>query len=428
MSESLSSPIHPANSNPNAATPVTCIGIDWADQQHEYALCLPNGKNRRGIFEQDPTAIGDLLGRIQKQAGTPTILMALETTNGPLINALREHSDITIYPINPAALAKYREAFAHGGGKNDKVDAALILQYLMHYRERMKPLQQDSPQTRLLAALTRDRRQFVEQRVDLSQRLIDLLKAYFPAVLNMKAAKPYAEFLLKLIAKYPTLTAVRKAGKARIRKLFYGLGTTARIEKRIEALFSAKPLTTDDTILKTSARKAQWLAQQLLLLNQAVRNYDGQIRQAVAQHPLRSVVDTLPCGMTSRARIIAAMGDDKTRYASATDFTAAVGIAPLTTQSGKSRYVSSRWATSKFLRQTFHEFAGVTIKRCPWSKAFYDNQIAKGKTSRMAKRALAYKWIRIIYRCWQTDTAYDQQKYLEQLFKTGSPLAKKLVA
>jgi transposase len=208
--------------------------------------------------------------------------------------------------------------------------------------------------------------------------------------------------------------------------LFYGLGTTARIEKRIEALFDSRPLTTDQIVLNTSATKAQWLAQQLLVLNQAVRNYDLQIRQALAQHAHRAVVDTLPCGVISRARIIAALGDDKSRYASATDFTAAVGIAPLTTQSGKSRYVSSRWATSKFLRQTFHEFAGVTIKRCPWSQAFYDSQIAKGKTSRTAKRALAYKWIRIIYRCWQTDKPYDQQQYLQRLIKTQSPLAKKL--
>jgi transposase len=224
------------------------------------------------------------------------------------------------------------------------------------------------------------------------------------------------------------LAAVHKAGKTRIRKLFYGLGSTERIEARIDALFNAKPLTTDEIVLSTSARKAQCLAQQLLLLNQAVRKYDWEIRQALDKHALRSVVNTLPCGATSRARIIAALGDDKSRYASATDFPAAVGIAPITTQSGKSRYVSSRWATSKFLRQTFHEFAGVTIERCPWSKAFYESQIAKGKTSRMAKRALAYKWIRIIYRCWQTETPYDQQHYLRQLSKTGSPLAKKLVA
>lgn len=407
---------------------IILVGIDWADSQHEFVLTGPDGKRHRGSFDQEPGAIADFLQQWRKQFTLQPIAIAIETSNGPLINALLEHDEVIIYPVNPAALASYREAFAHGGGKNDQVDAALILQYLTHYRGQLKPLRQDSPQTRLLNALVRDRRLAVEQRVDLALQLKSLLKAYFPAVLRMKAAKPYAEFLLRLIAKYPTLAAVKKTGKVRIRKLFYGLGSTARIEERIESLFTAQPLTTDEVVLNTSSRKAQLLARQLLLLNQAIRDYDREIRLALSQHQLQAVFESLPCGVTSKARIIAALGDDKQRYQSATELTTAVGIAPITTQSGKSRYVSSRWATSKFLRQTFHEFAGVTIKRCPWSKVFYESQIADGKTARMAKRALAYKWIRIIYRCWQADAPYDQEKYLQRLIKTRSPLAKKMAA
>ncbi len=422
----MSEPLPRDNVSNTNNQPVILVGIDWADCEHEFVMTGPDGERHRGSFDQEPTAIADFLQQWRKQFTLQAIAIAVETNNGPLINALLEHDDVTIYPVNPAALASYREAFAHGGGKNDQVDAALILQYLTHYRSQLKPLQQDSPETRLLAALVRDRRQVVEQRVDLSLQLKSLLKAYFPALLSMKAAKPYAEFLLRLIAKYPTLAATKKAGKARVRKLFYGLGSTARIEERIEAVFTAQPLTTDEVVLNTSSRKAQLIARQLLLLNQAIREYDREIRKALSQHPQASVVQTLPCGHTSKARIIAALGDDKQRYRSATELTSAVGIAPITTPSGKSRYVSSRWATSKFLRQTFHELAVVTIKRCPWSKAFYDSQIAKGNTSRMAKRALAYKWIRIIYRCWQTGTPYDQQKYLQRLIQTQSPLSKKL--
>jgi len=428
MSQIVSDQVQPEREEPRHDQPAILVGIDWSDSQHEFVLAGPDGKQYRGAFDQDPTAITSFLTFWKKRMGIDQMAIALETNNGPLVNALLEHDNVAIYPVNPAALASYREAFAHGGGKNDQVDAALILQYLTHYQSHLMALHQDQMETRWLRALVRDRRQVVEQRVDLSLQLKSLLKTYFPAVLHMKAAKPYAEFLLQLIAKYPTLAAINNAGKGRVRKLFYGMGSTARIEERIEVLFKAQPLTTDEVVLNTASRKAQLLATQLLLLNQAIRDYDQEIRQALGQHPLSSVVESLPCGVTSKARIIAALGDDKRRYKSATDFTAAVGIAPITTQSGKSRYVSSRWATSKFLRQTFHEFAGVTIKRCPWSKAFYESQIAKGKTSRMAKRALAYKWIRIIYRCWQTDTPYDEQKYLQQLIKTQSPLAKKLAA
>jgi hypothetical protein len=37
-------------------------------------------------------------------------------------------------------------------------------------------------------------------------------------------------------------------------------------------------------------------------------------------------------------------------------------------------------------------------------------------------RALAFKWIRILYRCWQTRTPYDETTYLNALKRRGSPL------
>ncbi|MBZ5625437.1 MAG: hypothetical protein LAQ69_43090, partial [Acidobacteriia bacterium] len=37
-------------------------------------------------------------------------------------------------------------------------------------------------------------------------------------------------------------------------------------------------------------------------------------------------------------------------------------------------------------------------------------------------RALAYKWIRIIFRCWKDNKPYDEQTYLQSLHKRNSPL------
>jgi len=134
----------------------------------------------------------------------------------------------------------------------------------------------------------------------------------------------------------------------------------------------------------------------------------------------------IPCGDNSRVRLIAAMGDDRNRYGSAGELASASGIAPLTTQSGKQRYVSSRWACTKSMKQAFHEFAGITITRSRWAKAYYDDQITKGKSAQMAKRALAFKWIRILYSCWKERTPYDEAKYIQRLIETNSPLAERL--
>lgn len=115
-----------------------------------------------------------------------------------------------------------------------------------------------------------------------------------------------------------------------------------------------------------------------------------------------------------------------TRFANAECLQAAAGIAPITTQSGKSRVVSARWSASKFIRQTFHEYAGLSIGKCEWANAYYQNQIAKGKSAQSAKRALAYKWIRIIFRLWQSTTGYSDSRYTERLAITGSPFAKSI--
>ena len=98
------------------------------------------------------------------------------------------------------------------------------------------------------------------------------------------------------------------------------------------------------------------------------------------------------------------------------------GIAPVTESSGKKHWVHWRLQCPKFLRQTFVEWAGATIPRSFWAAAYYRQQRAKGSSHHAAVRALAFKWIRILYRCGQTRTPYDEATYLSALRRRGSPL------
>jgi len=416
------------DATPPDTSPRILVGIDWADGEHVYVMCDPHGALHRGTVQQSPEAIAQLLADWQRTYPDTRVDVCLETSRGPLINALLEHPQVHLYPVNPNALANYRKAFAHGGGKNDPVDAGLILQFLTSYREQLRPLEPNAPLTRELAALCEDRRGLVEQRVKLAQQLKSLLKAYFPAILLMKPAKIYAAFVIRLVLKYPTLVAAQAAGRSRLRKVFFATGAKDKIEQRLDVLLAAVPLSTDEVLLRTSARHARAICGQLAALNQSIRAYDREIKELVGQHQDYAIVQSLPCGATTKARIIAALGDDRTRYGSAEELAAATGIAPLTTQSGRQRHVSSRWACSKFLRQTFHEFAGLSITKGSWAKAYYEQQRDRGKSSQTARRALAFKWIRIIYRCWQTSESYDEARYVARLQTTQSPLAKRMAA
>ncbi|MEL7338372.1 MAG: transposase, partial [Planctomycetota bacterium] len=205
------------------------IGIDWADAKHDFYLIAPNGGIQNGVFKQSPEAIAVQLRLWREQFPNATFLIAIEASKGALINALIDHNDIVIYPVNPAALAYHRKSFAHGGGKNDPLDAKRLAGFLKERLCDLRPLKPDQPITRELASLSADRRRAVDTRADLANELTALLKQYFPAVLGFKAAKPYAAFLLSFLIEYPTLHAAQAAGEAkhRIGDLFGVVGRLA---------------------------------------------------------------------------------------------------------------------------------------------------------------------------------------------------------
>ena len=83
--------------------------------------------------------------------------------------------------------------------------------------------------------------------------------------------------------------------------------------------------------------------------------------------------------------------------------------------SGQQRWVHWRWACPKFLRQTFHEWALHSIGHSQWAREYYQQQRAKGKSRHTAIRALAFKWVRILFRCWKDRKTYDELAYQRAL-------------
>jgi transposase len=125
-------------------------------------------------------------------------------------------------------------------------------------------------------------------------------------------------------------------------------------------------------------------------------------------------------------RLLVAFGNDRSRFASAQAFMSYVGIAPVKEESGKKRWVHWRWSCPIFLRQTFVEWVNQARRFSTWSQVFYEQQKQAGKSHQKAIRALAYKWGRILWRCWQDNIPYDEEKYVAALRRKQSPLVKRL--
>jgi hypothetical protein len=93
-------------------------------------------------------------------------------------------------------------------------------------------------------------------------------------------------------------------------------------------------------------------------------------------------------------------------------------VVPVTKQSGGKCHIHRRYCCPQFQRHSIHEYAKESILWNRWSAAYYLQQRAKGSPHHTAVRALAYKWQRIIWRCWQSRKPYE-----EALRKNNSPLA-----
>jgi transposase len=97
----------------------------------------------------------------------------------------------------------------------------------------------------------------------------------------------------------------------------------------------------------------------------------------------------------------------QSRFKTADEVQRYCGVSPVTERSGKQHWVHWRFKSSKFPAKPFVEWATLTIPLSYWASEFYKSQRARRGTHQAALRALAFKWARILFRCWKDRTAYD---------------------
>jgi transposase len=413
------------------------IGIDWADQKHVIALrsaAEPN-KIEHQLTEQKPEALMEWIGGLEQRFGSRgKIRVCLEQSRGALIYHLMSYDFLELYPVNPLQLARYRESFSPGGAKDDRPDAELLCELLYCHGDRLRALKPDSVLGRKLNFFNEGRREAVEQCKRLSNAIKSQLKVYFPLALDLLDSDTGTLLAADLLLRWPTLETIQKQRAARLRKFFYGHNCRGqqRMLKRLELVQKAKPLTQDPAVIEPAVLRVQLLARQLKSLLPDIARYDQKIAQLFEAHPDRALFENLPgAGKVLAPRLASAFGSAPERWQSALEIATLSGIAPVRRASGmrsgkkgqRKASVHFRQACPKFLRQSFHEFAGCSIRYCSWAKAHYDGQRARAKGHHAAVRSLAFKWIRVLFACWKQRTPYDPQRFLQALQQRGSPLA-----
>ena len=419
---------------PSIKTPITSepdfaafVGIDWADQKHAFCLQAAGQKAKEsGELEQKPELIGPWVAKLRERFDGRPVAVAVEQSRGALIHALFSYDFLVIYPLHPKTVAKFREAFKSSGCKDDPLDTEQILEILTKHRDLLRPLNPDTPETRLLSRLVEDRRKLVNLRSSHMEALSASLKEYFPQALELVSDNLKSRLAHDLIIKWPSFQALQKAKPSQIKTFYYGhnVRSPELIQKVLQIAKSPHALTADAAIVESGSRLSQAYARSIQTLNAEINKYDQRIEQVFQAHPEAKLYTDLPgAGPVMAPRLCAFFGTDRSRYETARNVNSFTGVAPVTKKSGKSRVVYFRVACPKFDRQTFHEFARLSLPECQWARNYVEYYTKKGKKFHTIIRALAYKWVRILFKCWQSRTPYNETVYMETLKKRGSIFA-----
>ena len=351
---------------------ITCwVGVDWADKKHSYAL-KKDGKSRSGTFLQKAEAIDVWVSSLRKLADGGKVAVALEQAKGGLIFALMKYDFIVLFPVNPNTFARYREAWSLSGAKDDPTDALLLLELLETHHRKLAAWTPESTEIRLLQRLTDQRVRFVNDLKRIGNKLTSCLKEYYPEVLEL-FPRIYRDIVAEFLLKYSTLEAAKSAS-----------------DKELLAFFRA--------------------------------NNSGGGEKTLNRH----IFDSLPSsGEVSAPKLLAALGTNRAKFSSAEELHCYTGIAPVIERGGNQSWTRWRYKCHKSVRQAFIDWAFLSVRTSFWAEAYYKKARSNGKSHSIAIRALAYKWVRIIFRMWKERKPYDEAYYLKALQKSGSPLLKK---
>lgn len=387
-------------------------GIDWASTEH--ALCVVDGAGGRlagEFFAHDEAGIGDLISRMR---GLDVRRVAIERPDGLLVERLLA-AGFTVLPVHPNKLKATRSRYAASGGKSDGFDAFVLAELARTDSHRLRSLAPDSDETKALRVLTRSREDLVGARVRLANELRAQLDAFWPGAARLFADIDSA-ISLAFLERYPTPADARGLGEKRLaaflaRNRYPGRRSAGELLERLRVAPQGRA---GDVEAQARRSVVLGLVAALRPILEQIAELSAQISGAVRAHPDSQVFLPLfkdPKSTITAARLVAEIGDDRSRYPTAEALAADAGMAPVARESGKRKVAGFRWACDKRLRDAVACLADSTRHHHPWAQDVYLTARGRGLDHSHAIRVLGRAWLRVLWRCWQDGVAYDPAKH-----------------
>jgi transposase len=392
-------------------------GIDWAEDHHDIALVDRDGQllARRRISDDAAglAALLDLLAGHGDQ-GDELIPVAIETPRGLLTGCLRA-TGRPVYPINPMAVARYRDRHSVAGRKSDHGDAVVLANILRTDAHAHRPLPADTELAQAIAVLARAQQDAVWARTAAHNKLRSHLREYYPGFLAAFAGarggitRPDARAIL---AAAPTPAAAAALTVAQLQALLRKAGRSRGIDTeaaRLRAAFRAQQMRQPPLVEQAMGRQAMALLGQLDAACAAADDLEQAATESFNQHPDAEIITSFPgLGPLTGARVLAETGDDRSRFADAKGLKAYAGAAPITRASGKTTAVLHRRVKNQRLAAAGYTWAFAALTASPGARAHYDRRRADGDRHAAAQRNLFGRLLGCLHHCLATGQHYDE--------------------
>jgi transposase len=383
-------------------------GIDWADDHHDAVVLDDSGRVLTTLHvSHTPAGLAQLTSALEQICGPDAkeqLACIVETNRGLLIAALLA-AGFAVYPVNPKTVDRRRNA---AGVKTDQIDAYLLAKTGRSDLADLRRLTPDSPLIEELKSLTRDQDSLIQSQTRLLNQLTACLKAYYPVALEL-FSKLHQKSTAAFLRAYPTPQAAMAASVEAIAAVLKSAGHT-RAEQAAATIWQTlhQPhLVADPVTTRTKARLMLALLAQLQPLMEQIAGYDTEIERLFLSHADSALFASLPrAGRRLAPRLLAEIGDERSRYGDAAGLQALAGTAPVCFESGNYAKAHRRYACLKPLRNAMQQFAWQSTLQEGWALAYYQRKRSEGKSHTVAIRALANVWLRIIYAIWRDRTPY----------------------
>ncbi|MFF2080558.1 IS110 family transposase [Kitasatospora sp. NPDC058162] len=392
-------------------------GIDWAESHHDVALVDDSGEllAKRRITD-DAAGYQLLLDLLAEYGDGPDepIPVAIETSHGLLVAALRTGRR-KVFAVNPLAAARYRDRHSVSRKKSDPGDALVLANILRTDMPVHRPLPADSDQGRAVTVLARAQQDAVWNRQQLGNQIRSLLREYYPAALEAfqsKAgglARPDARAVL---AAAPTPARAAKLTLPQLRAALKRAGRSRGIDaeaERLRCIFRAEYARHPDAVEDAFGHQLAALLKQFDAACQAGDDLAKAVEAAFREHPDAEIYLSFPgLGVQLGARVLAEIGDDRSRFADARGLKAYAGSAPITRASGKKSYVGRRMVKNNRLMHAGFLWAFSALTASPGADAHYRRRREHGDWHAGAQRNLLNRLLGQLFHCLQNRQLFDE--------------------